>query len=513
MPSDSGRTTSVWMATSIVPHFEPIRSDAKADVCIVGGGISGLSTAFLLAREGKSVIVLDDNAIGGGETGRTTGHLASALDDRFHFLESAYGEACARLAYESHNAAINRIEEIQRLEGIVCDFERVDGYLFLADGHGPELLERELESAHRAGFTDVEFVQRAPLGGFDTGRCLRFPRQAQLHALKYLGGLSRAIQTLGGTIHTGTHVTDIESGPPATVRTRNGPTVTADAVVVATNSPINDRLDIHTKQSAYRTYVIGMRVPVGSVFSGLYWDTLDPYHYVRVHRVHAADNSGDTDILIVGGEDHKTGQGEVAGHFDALEEWARERFPMAEGVEFRWSGQVVEPFDGLAFIGPNPGDEANIYIATGDSGHGLTHGTIAGILLTDLIQGRENPWATLYDPARKMHRSLRDFVGSNLNVASRYVEWLTPGEVSSADAIPPGQGAILRSGLKKLAVYRDPSGEVHRLSAVCTHLGCIVHWNATESTWDCPCHGGRFDARGKVINGPPNRPLVEVDAG
>lgn len=511
MPSDSGRTTSVWMATSTVPHFQPLTSDARADVCIIGGGVAGLSAAYMLAREGKSVIVLDDNAIGGGETGRTTGHLSSALDDRYQFLESAYGEACARLAYESHNAAIDRIEEICRLEGISCDFERLDGYLFLAPGHDPSLLEKERDSAHRAGFRDVEFAPRAPLGGFDTGKCLRFPRQAQFHALKYLGGLARAIQALGGTIHTGTHVSGIESGPQASVQTRNGPTVTADAVIVATNSPINDRVAIHTKQAAYRTYVLGLHVPVGSVFTGLYWDTLDPYHYVRLQHVRTADNSGASDVLIVGGEDHKTGQSEAEDHFDSLEQWTREHFPMADRVEFRWSGQVIEPFDGLAFIGPNPGDESNVFVATGDSGHGLTHGTIAGMLLTDLIQGRDNPWATLYDPSRKMHRSLKDFVGENVNAAVHYAEWLTPGEVSTVDDIAPGQGAIMRSGLKKLAVYRDPDGEVHRYSAVCTHLGCIVHWNDTEKSWDCPCHGGRYDARGKVINGPPNHPLIEVE--
>lgn len=512
MPSDSGRTTSVWMATSGVPHFETLNADARADVCVVGGGIAGLSTAYLLAREGVSVVVLDDNAIGGGETGRTTGHLASALDDRFQFLESGYGPTCARLAYESHNAAIDRIEEIVRAEGIDCDFERLDGYLFLAPGHGPDLLEKERDAAHRAGFTDVELVPRAPLGGFDTGPCLRFPRQAQFHALKYLGGLARAIQAMGGRIHTGTHVTSVEGGDSATVETRNGATVRAGAVVVATNSPINDRVAIHTKQAAYRTYVVGMHVPAGSVFSGLYWDTLDPYHYVRLHRVRAADGSGVDEILIVGGEDHKTGQGEVAGHFDALEDWAREHFPMVDRTDFRWSGQVVEPFDGIAFIGLNPGDKGNVYIATGDSGHGLTHGTIAGILLTDLIRGRENPWSDLYDPSRKMHRSLKDFVGENMNVATRYAEWLTPGEVGSVDDIPPGQGAILRSGLKKLAVYRDASGVVHRRSAVCTHMGCIVHWNDTEKTWDCPCHGGRYDALGKVINGPANRPLADVES-
>jgi glycine/D-amino acid oxidase-like deaminating enzyme/nitrite reductase/ring-hydroxylating ferredoxin subunit len=502
MPSDSGRTTSVWMATGLVPPCPPLTQDARADVCVVGAGIAGLTTAYLLAKEGKRVVVLDDNAPGGGETGRTTAHLSSALDDRFTFLERVHGERGARLAYESHDAAISKIEQIARDESIACDFERLDGYLFLAPGHEEDRLQKELEAAHRAGFSDVEFVPRAPLGGFDTGRCLRFPRQAQFHVLKYLAGLLRAIGRLGGAVHTAAHVLQIDGGPPARVATKAGPTVEADAVVVATNSPINDRYAIHTKQAPYRTYAVGLRVPMGTVFTGLYWDTLDAYHYVRLQRVNSADNTPDHDVLIVGGEDHKTGQGEVLGHFDALESWTRERFPMAEAVEFRWSGQVLEPFDGLAFLGRNPGGKDNVFIATGDSGHGMTHGTIAGMLISDLIAGRQNPWATLYDPSRKMHRALKGFLEENVNVALKYGDWITPGEVASVNDIQPGHGALIRKGLKKLAVYKDETGGVHALSATCPHLGCVVHWNDVEKSWDCPCHGSRFDSRGRVVNGP-----------
>jgi Rieske Fe-S protein len=221
-----------------------------------------------------------------------------------------------------------------------------------------------------------------------------------------------------------------------------------------------------------------------------------------------ADDQGLADILIVGGEDHKTGQeNDGADRFSRLEAWARERFHAMREVQFRWSGQVMEPIDGLAFIGHNPLDHENVFIATGDSGMGMTHGTIAGILLTDLIMGRDNPWGSLYDPARKTLRAGIEFVKETSNMASQYSDWMTSGDVSSADEIAADSGAVLRRGLKKISIYRDQQGTLHEMSAVCPHLGCIVAWNSSEHTWDCPCHGSRFDAYGRVINGPANRDL------
>lgn len=274
---------------------------------------------------------------------------------------------------------------------------------------------------------------------------------------------------------------------------------------------------IHTKQAPYLTYAIGAPVPRGSLVKGLYWDTLDPYHYVRLQSLASEEpngtrsNFGNDDVLIVGGEDHKTGQATDQGErYARLEAWARERFPMMREVRFRWSGQVMETIDGLAFIGRNPMDEPNVFIVTGDSGMGMTHGTIAGILLTDLILNRENPWAALYDPSRKTLRAAGEFAQENLNVARQYTDWLTGGDVSSPVQIQPGTGAVIRSGFTKLAVYRDPQGELHECSAVCPHLGCIVDWNDAEKTWDCPCHGSRFDRLGQVLNGPANRDLAQV---
>jgi len=356
------------------------------------------------------------------------------------------------------------------------------------------------------------------LAAFDTGPCLRFPGQGQFHPRKYLAGLAQAILQRDGRIFTQTHVEQITSGPLIRIRTQQGPTVTAAAVVVATNSPFNDRLAIHTKQAAYTSYVVGFGVPRGSVPKALYWDTLQAYHYVRLQALPPGDPTGERlgdpqteELLIVGGEDHKTGQADDSeARYLRLEAWTRERFPVTGGVRCQWSGQVLETIDGLAFIGRNPLDEPNVYIATGDSGQGMTHGTIAGMLLTDLIVGRQNPWTALYDPARKTLRAADRFVKETLNVALQYGAWVTGGDVGTTQEIAPGKGAVVRRGLTKVAAYRDELGVLHECSAVCPHLGCIVDWNHNESTWDCPCHGSRFDKQGHPICGPANSDLPAI---
>lgn len=497
MKEKSGATKSIWMKTPAVPRRSALDQDTHADVCVVGAGIAGLTTAYLLAREGQSVAVIDAREIGGGETQRTTAHLVNALDDRYFEIERLHGVRGARLAAESHTQAITKIESIIQEERIACEFERLDGYLFGAVPEDAGIIDRELEAAHRAGLKGVERIQRAPLASFDTGPCLRFPDQGQFHPMKYLSGLALAIERLGGTIYTGSHVNEMKGGPQACVKTDKGKTITAGAVVVATNTPVNDFVTMHTKQAAYRTYVIGIRVPRESVNRGLYWDTLDPYHYIRLQ------SETDSDILIVGGEDHKTGQADdTVDRFARLDAWTRERFSMAQDLEYSWSGQVMEPVDSLAFIGKNPGDEPNVYIVTGDSGNGMTHGTIAGVLITDLIQGRPNPWASLYEPSRITLRAAGEFTRENANVAAQYADLLTGGDIGSVRELLPDTGAIVRKGLSKIAVYRDKQGDLHKFNALCPHLGCVIDWNPTEKTWDCPCHGSRFAALGKVINGP-----------
>jgi glycine/D-amino acid oxidase-like deaminating enzyme/nitrite reductase/ring-hydroxylating ferredoxin subunit len=498
----SGGATPLWLGATARPEFAPLTRDLTTDICVVGGGIAGLTTAYLLAEAGRSVVLVEDGRIAGGESGRTTAHLSSALDDGFRRLEKVRGEEGARLAAASHAAAIDEIERLASKLGIECDFQRLNGYLVLGDGDSRDELERELAAAARAGLA-VRLSDQAPPAPFQTGPCLEFERQAQFHPLAYLWGLADALAKAGGRVYERTRVRDIEDQAPFRVTTDWGHKVLAKTLVIATNAPITSRVMIPIKQAAYRSYVIAAQVPAGSIQPALYWDTADPYHYARIHPGQA-----EFDYLIVGGEDHKTGQkNDAEARYAALDKWMRDRF-QAGLTECRWSGQIMETGDGLAFIGRQ---EEEIYIATGDSGHGMTHGTIAGMLLRDLILGRPNPWADLYSPWRLPLGSIPELLRETMNFVPRYGMWLTPGEVRSFDEVPPGEGRVLRDGMRKIACYRNEEGRMHACSAVCPHLGCVVAWNDGEKTWDCPCHGSRFDALGRVLNGPANRDLKSMD--
>ncbi|MDB5336152.1 MAG: dependent oxidoreductase [Planctomycetaceae bacterium] len=337
------QTTSLWMATEEIPLRAKLSRNVEADVCVVGAGIAGMTTAYLLASRGNSVVLIDDGPLAGGQSQRTTAHLTNALDDRYFELEKVHGVEGSRLAADSHSQAIDRIESIIISEGIDCDFQRIDGYLFTLPGESPRMLEKELAAAHRAGLNGVEIVPNAPQPSLQTGACLKFPRQGQFHPLKYFMGLGRAIEKCGGRIYCQTHVKSVEGGDTGRVTTEDRYTVTAKDIVIATNVPINNLLAIHTKQAPYLTYAIGATVPRGSVAPGLYWDTLDPYHYIRLQS-----NSDATDTLIIGGEDHKAGQvRDQQEHWQRLESWARQHFPLITTIDYQWSGMVMETTDGL----------------------------------------------------------------------------------------------------------------------------------------------------------------------
>lgn len=509
----SGNNVSYWIDSTSTKTFDKPIEDLNTEILIIGGGIAGLTTAYKLLKGGKKVILVEDGFIGSGETGRTTAHLTCALDDRYYYLESTFGQACSKLAAESHTAAIDEIENIVHHLKIDCSFKRVNGYLFQHPSDKIENLQKEYEATQNAGLKTAFLKGTPAIAKGEIMPCLAFSNQAQFHILKYLASLANAVKDLGGLIFTEARAERIHKRGAQV----NGFSFTADHIVVATNSPINDTLTMHTKQSAYRSYVIAGKVIKGQLPYALWWDTGDlnskwvaqPYHYVRLENF-----DEHYDLLISGGEDHRTGQANEEDisemeRYERMERWTRNYFPMLQDITYRWSGQIMEPVDGLGFMGKNPGDETT-YIITGDSGNGMTHATIGAMIISDTILGIKNKWEELYSPSRITPKSINDFTQELTNTLSQYSDWVKESDLKNTAELSVGEGGVLTSGLKKIALYRDLNNTLHAYSAVCPHLGCIVKWNKDEKSFDCPCHGSRFSTDGTVINGPAKTDLSPI---
>ncbi len=499
MFKDVRKPISVWTHTADVPRFAAISESVEIDVCVIGSGITGVNCAYQLSKAGKSVVVLEDGIIGGGETKRTTAHLSTVIDSLYEKIINWHGLDNAKLVYKSLNLALDEIENIVINEKIDCDFTRLDGCLMLTPSMNEDVLEKEYRACLEVGFENIDYIKNFPLLNGGSTSAITFENQAQFHVLKYLSGMVNACRRQGVKFLCRTHVTDIEDGNPAIVHTNLGHIVKANSIIVATNSPVSDLVKVHTKQAPYRTYVIGLVVPDGAIPLALYWDTDDPYHYIRLQKL------DDKQLLIVGGQDHRTGQANDAEErFAKLEKYARNFYPDAGELAYKWSGQIYESVDGLSFIGHDPAHGENIYIATGDSGMGMTHATISGLLLTDLITGKHNDFAKLYDPSRKVFNATIDYMKENMNSLSQYATYLKPPVLYSVDDLKAGEGGVIIRDGYHVAVYKDENGALHERSAYCPHMKGVVCFNALEKTWDCPVHGARFNTEGKVLDGPAN---------
>jgi glycine/D-amino acid oxidase-like deaminating enzyme/nitrite reductase/ring-hydroxylating ferredoxin subunit len=491
---------SIWLDTAAPEVHPPLRSNLTVDVAVIGAGVTGLTAALLLKRAGLRVAVLEAMHAGAGATGFTTAHLTCALDTEYHVLERKFGEDGARAAAEAGTFGIDFIEKLVGDLGIECDFERVPGYRYTESAVDVERLDEEMQAATRLGL-HVERMNEIPLP-FPTRAALCFNDQAQLHPLRYLQGLAAAVHGEGSFIFDRTRVESVEDGEPCLVRA-GGFEVHAAAVIEATHTPFGRVLSLQARLGPYTSYVIGCRL-ADAAPRGLYWDTASPYHYIREHQ----------GLLLVGGADHKTGQeSDTLGRFFALEQWTRRRFKVSS-VEYRWSNEVFEPADGLPYIGRIPGN-SHVYCATGYAGNGMTFASTAAVMLTDLITGRPNHLADVMSPSRvKPFASAGAVVGENLNAVWKWVSArLREGRGVRVEDVPAGEGRIVEVQGKLAAVYRDHERQLHVMSPACSHAGCIVQWNSAEKTWDCPCHGGRFDPVGRVLEGPPTDPLaVRPDA-
>jgi glycine/D-amino acid oxidase-like deaminating enzyme/nitrite reductase/ring-hydroxylating ferredoxin subunit len=491
------RPRSLWIATAPGRPFPRLREDVEVDVAIIGGGITGLTAALLLKRAGRTVAVLESRRVAEQVTGGTTAHLTEALDADAGTLIRDFGEDGARRAYESSRAALEQIASIVAEEKLDAGFHRVPAWWWTETAKGVPALEAEHEALRRLGVR-ATVVKKPPLG-FPAKAGLRFDEQARFHVRDYLLPLARRIAKAGSHVYEQTRVLDIEDAEPCRVVCETG-VVTAQQVIVATHVPIG-AFWVQPKLAQYRSYVIAGPYE-GKVADALLWDDADPYHYVRLQETAKGR------MLVVGGEDHKVGQeADTLGCYQRLLDWTLERFRL-RAVAYRWSRQVVETVDGLPYIG-RPGRSERVFVGTGYSGTGMTFGTLAAMMATDAVLGRENPWSSLYRYNRvKAPAAAKDLVTENVDYPVQMVKGRLKVRGGRYAEVPRNAGCVLSVDGERLAVYRDGRGKVQARSAVCTHMGCIVRWNPAETTWDCPCHGSRFDVDGSVIDGPAVKPLA-----
>jgi glycine/D-amino acid oxidase-like deaminating enzyme/nitrite reductase/ring-hydroxylating ferredoxin subunit len=500
-------TSSYWIDTAPLPRFPKLDRDVTADVVVIGGGIMGLTSALLLKRAGLKVVLLERERCARIDTGHTTAHVTAVTDLRLHEIAREYSKDHAKAVWDAGGAAIDQIVNLIRGHDIACDFKWIPGYLHAplkeASDDDVKNLEREAELARELGIA-AEFTPSVP---FIELPGVKFAHQALFHPRKYLAAIAQAIPGDGSHIFENTEAGEVQE-KPLSVKVDNFK-VTCGYVVLATHTPLMGRTGVlkatlfQSKLFLYSTYAIGAKVPSGKIPEGSYWDTSDPYYYLRV------DKHRDHDYAIFGGEDHKTGQEtDTTAPYRRLEEQFLQLVRDAV-IDHRWSGQVIETNDGLPFIGETAEKQ---FAATGFAGNGMTFGTLSAMMALDAVLKRKNPWAELFDIHRaKIVGGTWSYVSENSDYPYYMVrDRMARAEAKSVRALKPGEGKILNVDGKKVAGYRDEKGEVTLCSPVCTHLKCIVGWNEAEKTWDCPCHGSRFKPTGEVISGPAEEPLEKI---
>ncbi|PGH15033.1 hypothetical protein AJ79_02715 [Helicocarpus griseus UAMH5409] len=525
----SGGRDPVWvhqLPYSQFPKSPALKDNIEASTCIIGSGIAGISVAYELVTRGIDVVMIEARDVLSGESGRTSGHLANALDDGYTEIAKKHGIEGAKAAAESHSWALNQVGEVSKKLGIECEYRHLPGYEISQyprgdKGHDEEVksLKAEVERARSLGLEVCYrdgFAVKGWDGKVDQRDAAIFANQATFHPTKYLVGVLKWLKEQPNfKCFTHTRMASIEETgikvaglgqKKVKIQTENGHTIKADHAVEATCVPLQ-KLSIVAEMEYNRTYCIAIRVPKGSIEDCLLYDEAEEYKYVRFTACDEKD-----DYLVIGGCDHKVGQEDATGRYEELETWVRERFTHAGSVDYKWSGQIYEPVDYMGFIGKNQG-MSQTYVVTGDSGNGLTHGVLAGKLIADEIQNIKNPWASLYNPSRlaSIAKSLPSMLSHDLEINAQYKRFLK-SDIQDIEDLAAGTGGVLNSKTSSpLAIYKDEAGKVHGYSALCPHMKGVICWNDSEKSWDCPVHGSRFSKDGICIDGPAKMNLKPAD--
>ncbi|WHY74961.1 FAD-dependent oxidoreductase [Fictibacillus enclensis] len=495
---------SYWRDSCTVKGYEPLNADDEADVVVIGGGITGVTTAYLLSKEGQNVILLEGGQLLNGTTGHTTAKVTCQHGVIYDELIQHFGEEVTRQYYEANNEALNFVKATIKEHSIECDFSEQDAIIYAESEQYLEQVKKEYDAYQKLGI-DSEYLEAIPLDIPVLG-AVSMKKQGQFHPVKYLAALADEFVKSGGRIFEGTTASDIQTGPQPVVVTREGHKVRCRHAVVASHFPFYDGAGFYfARMHPERSYAIGVKTTMDYP-GGMYLSADSPTRSIRY-----TENNGEK-LLIVGGESHKTGQDEnTEKHYEALRKFSEEVLA-ATDIPYRWSAQDLVTLDKIPYIGPITSVHSNILVATGYRKWGMTNGISAGMLVRDLILERENPYRDVFTPSRfKADPSLKTLVVENADVAKHLIE----GKLEMPDRTPadlgPDEGAPVTYNGKRAGAYKDERGQLYVLDTTCTHLGCEVAWNNAERTWDCPCHGSRFSYEGEVVEGPATDPLTKLN--
>jgi len=479
--------------------------DQIFDVVIVGGGITGIVTGLLLQKKGKQCLIAEAHTICFGTTGGTTAHLNTFLDASYDQIQKDFGEDDAQLVYKATRQALDLVKSHVEEYKIDCGYEEKDAYVFSKDDKQTEELEKMFKASKESG-ENVEQSDNIPVPiGFE--KAIVYHNQAQFHPSKYVYALAAAFEKAGGVLLQNCKITDVDAGDPLTIASSLG-TIKAHRLIYATHIPPGINL-LHFRCAPYRSYAMAVTLTDDNYPDALAYDLYDPYHYYRTQQVDGKK------YLIAGGEDHKTAhEANTEECFTRLENHLRKYFKLDE-IAFRWSSQYFQPADGLAYIGTLPGNSEQIMVATGYGGNGMTYSHIAAIIFSELIIKNESEYAELFDPTRiKMVAGFSAFVKENADFIGQFIgKRFGQEKLESFAGLARGEGKVVKYDGDSIALYKDGIGNLFALNPVCTHAKCIVSWNNSEKSWDCPCHGARYDVMGQVLTGPARKNLEVIDIG